>query len=125
MNEPIPPTTLSDVPWPTSAPRAPAPDTSMRPDSEKVPPAVVGVLNSAVQGAHDTVDRIADRAAPALRCLGDGVAAAGDALKAKTDALRGMRDAWVDGARCTVRSSPLAAVVAAFALGAVIARITR
>jgi hypothetical protein len=125
MNEPIPPTTASDVPWPTSATRMPVHDTSMLPGSEAVPPAVVGVQNSAVQGAHDTVDRIADRAAPVVRQLGDGVAAAGDALKAKTDALRGMRDAWVDGARCTVRSSPLAAVVAAFALGAVIARITR
>jgi uncharacterized protein (DUF927 family) len=39
--------------------------------------------------------------------------------------LRETRDEWVEGARTTVRNSPLVSVAVAFALGAVIARITR
>jgi hypothetical protein len=103
----------------------PVPDTSMLPGSEKAPPAAIGVLNDAVQGAHDTIDRLADRAAPAVRQLGESVAAVGETLQAKTDQLREKRDVWVEGARGTVRRNPLAAVAAALALGAVIARITR
>jgi len=125
MNETVHPDSASDAPWPTSVPRVRVPDTSMSPGREKAPPATVGLLKNAVQGAHDTIDRLADSAAPAVRQLGEGVAAAGETLHAKTDQLRETRDEWVEGVRSTVRSSPLASVAAAFALGALIARITR
>ena len=39
--------------------RASVPDMSMLPGSEKAPPATVDLLNRAVQGAHDTIDRLA------------------------------------------------------------------
>lgn len=97
----------------------------MWPDSEKAAPAAICLLNNAVQGAHDTIDRFAENAAPAVRHLGDSVAAAAEALHAKTDQLRKTRDEWAEGARTTVCSNPLVFVAAAFALGAVIARITR
>jgi hypothetical protein len=66
-----------------------------------------------------------DKSAPAVRQFGDRVAAAGEAFQAKTAQLRNTRDAWVDGGRTSVRTYPLLSVAAAFALGAVIARITR
>jgi ElaB/YqjD/DUF883 family membrane-anchored ribosome-binding protein len=125
MNETIHPDGASDVPWPTSDHRVPVPDTSMLPGSEKAPPAAVGLLKNAVQGAHDTIDRLADGAAPAVQRLGESVSAAAQALSVRTDQLRETRDAWVEGVRSTVRDNPLASVAAALALGAVIARITR
>jgi len=125
MNEAIHSQSTSDLPWNHGDQRMPVADTSMLPGSEKTPPAAIGVLNNAVQGAHDTIDRLADRAAPAVRQLGESVAAVGETLQTKTDQLREKRDVWVEGARSTVRRNPLAAVAAALALGAVIARITR
>lgn len=125
MNETIHPDSPPDGPWPTNDHRMRVPDSSMLPGSEKVPPAAVGLLTHAVRGAHDTIDRLADSAAPVVRQLGDSVAAAEGVLHAKTDQLRDTRDAWVDGARATVRGNPLLIVAAAFALGAVVARIAR
>jgi len=125
MNETIHSQSASNLPWNNGDQRMPVPDTSMLPGSEKAPPAAIGVLNNAVQGAHDTIDRLADRAAPAVRQLGESVAAVGETLQTKTDQLREKRDVWVEGTRSTVRRNPLAAVAAALALGAVIARITR
>jgi ElaB/YqjD/DUF883 family membrane-anchored ribosome-binding protein len=125
MNETNNPTSPSDFPWPTSDPRVGVPDTSIVPASGKAAPAAVGLLKNAVQGAHDTIDHLADRAEPAVRQLGERVSAAGQTLHAKTDQLRKTRDNWVEGTRSTVRTNPLVAVAAAFALGAVIARLTR
>lgn len=115
---------LSDVPWPTSSERIRVPDTSMLPGSEKSPPAAVGLLKQAVQGAHNTLDRLAEGAEPAVRQLGHSVSAAAGAVQAKTDQLRHLRHEWVDSARSTVRDNPLLAIAAALAVGAVIARIT-
>jgi len=125
MNEYHPPGRESDVPWPASESRTPVPDTSMLPGSERAPPATVRLMENAVQGAHDTIDRLADRAAPAVRQLGDSVAAAEVARHARADAMRDTRDAWVEGLRTTVRDNPLACVAAALALGALVVRVTR
>ena len=125
MNETIHPDSTSNVPWSNGDHRVRVPNTSMLPGSEKAPPATVGLLRNAVHGAHETIDRLAESAAPAVRELGDRVSAAEDALHAKTDQLRETRDEWVESARSTVRSNPLMCVAAAFALGVVIARITR
>ena len=126
MNETIHPDSETAAPWPTTGNhRVRVPDTSMLPGSEKAPPAAVGMLKHAVQGAHDTIDRLADSAAPAVRQLGESVAAAGETLHAKTDQLRERRDEWVGGVRDTVRTNPLVSVAAAFALGALIARLIR
>lgn len=125
MNQPIHPNTAPDAPWPSGDNRVQVPDTSMLPGSEQAPPAAVGLLKTAVQGAHDTIDRLADRATPAVRQLGESVTAAGETLHAKSDQWRETGDQWVEGVRTTVRSNPLASVAAALALGVVIARITR
>ena len=125
MNEFNHPVRTPDVPWTSSEPRMNVPDTSVLQGSDKAAPAAVGLLKDAAQGAHHTIDRLADSAGPAVRQLGESVSAAGQTLHAKTDQLRHTRDVWVEGARSTVRSNPLAAVAAALALGGVIARITR
>lgn len=115
----------SDVPWRHSDGQPPVPGTSMLPGSEKPAPAAVGLLKHAVRGAHDSIDRLADRAEPAVRQLGESVAAAEDALQAKAVQLREVRDEWVEGLRHTVRSKPLAAIAVAAALGVLLARISR
>lgn len=125
MNETLHPTLASDVPWPTSDHRVRVPDTSMLPGTENAPAPAVNLLNQAVQGAHEGLDRLEDSAKPVARQLGERLSAAEDALQAKTVRLRDARDEWVAGARSTVRGNPLVAVAAAAALGAVIARFTR
>lgn len=125
MNETANQDSASDGPWPTGDHRVRVPNTSMLPGSEKAPPAVVGLMRDAVHGAHQTIDRLADTAAPTVRHLGESVAAAEESLHAKVDQLHETRDEWVEGARSTVRKNPLACIAGALALGVVIARITR
>ena len=125
MNETFRGDGASSVPWLTRDRRMRAADSSMLPGSEKAPSAAVGLLNQAVQGAHDSLDRLAGSAAPAVKQLGESVSAARDALHGKTDQLRETRDEWVQDMRTTVRGNPLACVAAALALGVLIARFTR
>ena len=116
---------LSETRWPTGDHRARLPDAGILPFSEATPPAAVGLLKNAVQGAHHTLDRLADRAAPAVRKLGERVSAANATLHAKRDQWRETGDVWVEDMRTSVRSKPLLSVAAALALGAVIAVIAR
>lgn len=125
MNETKDANPESDGHWRHGERQTSVPDTSMLPGSDLPPPAAVGLLKTAVRGAHDTIDRMADRAEPAVRQLGASVAAAEDALQAKAIQLRQTRDAWVEDLRCTVRSKPLAAIAVAAVLGALLARISR
>lgn len=81
--------------------------------------------NPVSSGAHDTLDRLADSATPALRQLGDRVSAVSENLHEKTAQLRQTGDEWVESARSTVRRNPLVSLGAAVVLGAVIARIAR
>lgn len=97
---------------------------SLHPDSAAATTAV-DLLNQAAQGAHGRIDHIANSAEPVVRQLGQRVGAAADAVHAKTDPWRNAGTRWVAGTRSTVRGNPLIAIAAAFALGAVIARITR
>jgi hypothetical protein len=83
------------------------PNTSLLSDSEKFAPVAADKLDKAVQGAHHAIDRLADSAVPTARHL------------AQTG------DAWTASLRSTVREQPLMAVAAAFALGALLARVTR
>jgi ElaB/YqjD/DUF883 family membrane-anchored ribosome-binding protein len=121
----IPNDRTADVPWPTSSQRMPAPDHSALPDNESTSPGATGMLKTAVQGAHDTLDRLADRAAPAVQRMGDSVNSAEAALRAKTSQLRERGDQWVDGTRGSIRKHPITAVAIALAVGAVVARMAR
>lgn len=118
-------TAPSDGAWPAAERTPPVPNTSLLPGSEQAPAPAAQLLKRVVQGAHDTIDRLADSAAPTVLQLGASVSGAGDALQAKTDQLRTTRDEWSANLRATVRSKPLVSVAAALALGVFIARITR
>ena len=78
-----------------------------------------------VQGAHHTLDRLAETAAPHVQRLQEGVAAAGETLQSRAHQVREVGDEWADSLRNTVRENPLAAVVTALAVGVLIARLTR
>ena len=125
MNEFNNPDNGSRSPWSANVPRAKVTEASAWPDSNKIVPAAEVRIDGAVQGAHDTVDRLASTAAPMVRQLGDDVAAAKEVLHEKADQLRHTRDEWAQGMRTTVRRKPLACIAGAFALGFVVARITR
>ncbi|HSW03319.1 hypothetical protein [Aquabacterium sp.] len=116
---------LSDVPWPIYKSQVHVPDTALLPEAGHEPPATVDLLKRLVQGAHDTIDSLADSATPALQHLAEGVSGAEAAVHAKTDQLRETGDAWAEILRRAVRDNPLVAVAAALAVGALIARISR
>lgn len=124
-NQPNQPSSVSDVPWPTSDHRVRVPDTSVSSGTENAPSAPVDSLNRVVQGAHDAVDRFADSAEPKVRQLSESVSGAEAVLRARAEQLGAARDKWADNLRGTVRSNPLAAIAAALAVGAVIARVIR
>lgn len=90
----------------SNTPNPQVPNTSLLSDSERMS-AVSDSLDQAVQGAHKAVDRFADTAVPRVRHMAE------------------VGDAWTASARATVREQPLMAVLAAFAIGALVGRITR
>lgn len=77
------------------------------------------------QGAHHTIDRLAETAAPHIERMEGVLAGATAQLKDQARHAREKGDAWADDLRTTVRRNPLSAVVASMAIGALIARITR
>lgn len=76
------------------------------------------LLNRVVQGAHETIDRLAETAAPHVERLEQNLGGASDKLHEQADE-------WTDTLRTTVREHPLAAVGAALALGMLVARLAR
>lgn len=77
------------------------------------------------QGAHHTIDRLAETAAPHIERMEVALAGVSGQLKAQARQARETSHEWADGARGTVRRNPLSAVAAALAIGALIARLTR
>lgn len=101
------------------------PPTSELPKSETAPSAADDVLNRVVQGAHNTIDRLAGKAHPTVRQWTEKMANAESAVQAKTDQLVESQQVWTESMRKTVRTNPVLAVAAAIAVGALIARIAR
>ena len=77
------------------------------------------------QGAHHTIDRLAESAAPHIERVEGALAGVTEHLKVQAKQVREKGDEWADDLRATVRRNPLSALVAAVAVGALIARITR
>ncbi len=109
-----PPSPSSPPQW-SGAPMQPS-DTSPQADD---------LMNRVVQGAHDTIDRLAEKAAPQLANLSDSLSSAGGAIHGKADAWRATGDEWAESLRGTVRENPLAALAAAVAVGVLVARLSR
>ena len=83
------------------------------------------LLARVVQGAHHTIDRLADTAAPHVQKLQEGISSAGETVSARAEQARDTGEEWAQRLRSTVREHPLAALAAALAVGMVVARITR
>ena len=83
------------------------------------------LVTNVVEGAHQTIDRLADQAMPHVQRLKENVASATEMLDERADQIREMTDEWMETLRCTVREHPLAALGAALALGLVVARLSR
>ncbi|AWI52615.1 hypothetical protein DEH84_03680 [Aquabacterium olei] len=79
-------------------------------------------VDRATQTAHDTIDRMAAKAAPAIEQLQSAASGAAQALRDKAAALGEMEEAWVESARSCVRQHPLASVLVAVAVGVLISR---
>ena len=119
--------THHDLPGATAATDATPPDTpspatpwtGTASDAEEPRETAPGdLLNRVVQGAHETIDRLAETAAPHLDRLQRNVDGAGVRLHERADE-------WTDGLRTTVRANPVMAVATALALGMLIARLAR
>lgn len=93
-----------------------------RPSGEGSAPAM---LQGVAEGAHKTIDRLAEQATPHVQRLQEAMGGATDMLDERADQLRETADEWMETLRCTVRDNPLAAIGAALALGVVFARLTR
>ena len=83
------------------------------------------VMNQVVQMAHDTIDKLAERAAPKVQRIQEGVAQTNQMLHDGAGNLRDMGDEWTDTLRCTVRENPLTALAAAAAVGMLLAYLMR
>lgn len=112
-------------PFPTSGPNATAPSPASpapaTPDAATRPPAV----ESVAQGAHATVDRLADQAAHQTRHLQASVSHAAERLQQRADEWRAAGDEWAECLRATVRENPLGAIATALAIGIMVARLSR
>lgn len=82
------------------------------------------LMRRVVQGAHATIDRLADTAAPVVNRLQDSVAGAGNKLHAGADHAREVGDEWAESLRTTVRENPIASIAVALAAGMLIAKLT-
>lgn len=82
------------------------------------------LLARVVQGAHQTVDRLAETVAPHVQRMQDGMGSATDLLHTGPGGMREMSDEWADNVRDTVRENPLAAIAAAVVVGIVLAKLS-
>ena len=82
------------------------------------------VMRRVVQGAHEAVDRIADKAIPAVERLRGSYNDAAESIKQKADQAVDLKDEWTESLRTAVREHPLTAIGAALALGVLLAKLT-
>jgi ElaB/YqjD/DUF883 family membrane-anchored ribosome-binding protein len=83
------------------------------------------VMSRVVRTAHDTIDRLADRAAPHVRRVQEGVAGSGEKMSDQMEHWRETSDEWAESVRETVREHPIGALATALLAGMLIARLTR
>lgn len=99
----------------TGLPTSNTPSTTETPD----------LVERVAQGAHQTIDRLAEQAGPHVRHWQDSLHGTGETLQQRAGEFREMGDQWTESLRTTVREHPLTAVAAALALGVLIARLSR
>lgn len=87
--------------------------------------ATEGTLDRAVQGAHTMVDRVADRAGPAVERVHSTIDSAAESVKGGGEELCAIQQRWADNCRTCVREHPLATLGFAVAAGMVLSRLLR
>lgn len=75
------------------------------------------------QSAHDAVDRIADKAGPAMERVRGSVSGMSDSMHARGEQFGAMQEQWLESCRSSVRENPLAAVGIAVVAGMVLSKI--
>lgn len=116
---------MSDSPYTLPPVRTPTIDGTVGPTDNGATAHPQALTDRMAQGAHHTIDRLAETAAPHVQRLEDAVSGAGMQLKNQARQARETGDELADSLRNTVRRNPLTAVATALAIGAVISRITR
>lgn len=81
------------------------------------------MIDSVVRDVHDTVDRVAASAAPAVERLVGGVTGATDAAQQRAREVSEIGHEWAETLRTTVREHPLACVAVAVAVGVLVSRL--
>jgi ElaB/YqjD/DUF883 family membrane-anchored ribosome-binding protein len=82
------------------------------------------MLRRVVQGAHEAVDRIADKAIPAVERLRERVDETSDKLRDRAAQAGELKDEWAESLRTTIRERPLTALLTAVAVGVLLSRLT-
>jgi hypothetical protein len=116
---------MHEFPYPTDSTPAPARDGADGLASNGMAVHQQPLTDRLAQGAHHTIDRLAETAGPHIERMEGAVADAAGHLKDQARQAREVGDAWADGLRSSVRRNPLAAVALALAVGTLIARIRR
>lgn len=100
-------------------------DASGTPAGAQVPTPASGspLLDSAVRGVHETVDRVAAKVSPAIEQLVGSAHSATDSAQQRARELGETGHEWAETLRATVREHPLACVAAALAVGLLVSRI--
>lgn len=80
-------------------------------------------VDRAAQGVHQMIDRVAEKAGPAVDRLRGNVSSATQAMHSGVDTLSGLPPRWVATSRACVRDHPLASVGVAVAAGVLLSRL--
>ena len=83
------------------------------------------LLDSVVRTAHDTVDRVAAKAAPAVERLVSGAHSASGAVQQRARDAGDLGHEWADSLRATVRDHPLASIAVALAVGVLVSSLAQ
>jgi hypothetical protein len=116
---------MSDAPHAFSHELAPSSDGPAKPAGTNAALHQQPLADRMAQGAHHTIDRLADTTAPHLQRLEEAVTGAGVQVRQQVRQARETGEQLTESLRATVRRNPLVAVAAALAMGALISRISR
>jgi ElaB/YqjD/DUF883 family membrane-anchored ribosome-binding protein len=87
--------------------------------------AASNLVDRLADSAHRAIDRLANSAGPAVERMRSAAASTVDDMGRRVDDLGVTRDEWMESARGSVRGNPMAAIGIAFAVGYLIARLSR
>lgn len=116
---------MSESSYPSNLPQASLRDGAADSAANGVALQQPPLTNRMAQGAHHTIDKLAETAAPHIERIEGALTGATGQLKLRARQAREKGEEWADDLRSSVRRNPISAVVTAMAIGALIARITR